>query len=128
MDGSSLTKGGRYPSLFSFAIFLYPTKRIFPPASGACGQISAPGEAARLASLASLGLRWLSYDHEGRPLTRIEKAPMESRDRCELVWRILSDNSTEAIEETLKEKEATSRKSTIQGMANPKSLQQRAEK
>jgi hypothetical protein len=41
-------------------------------------------------------------------LTRIEKAPMESRDRCELVWRILSDNSIEAIDETLKKKEATS--------------------
>jgi hypothetical protein len=41
-------------------------------------------------------------------LTRIEKAPMESRDRCELVWRILSDNSIEAIDETLKKKESTS--------------------
>jgi hypothetical protein len=41
-------------------------------------------------------------------LTRIEKAPMESRDRCELVWQILSDNSIEAIDETLKKKEATS--------------------
>jgi hypothetical protein len=35
-------------------------------------------------------------------LTRIEKTPMESRDRCELVWRILSENSIEAIDETLK--------------------------
>jgi hypothetical protein len=41
-------------------------------------------------------------------LTRIEKAPMESRDNCELVWQILSDNSIEAIDETLKKKEATS--------------------
>jgi hypothetical protein len=41
-------------------------------------------------------------------LTRIEKAPMESRDRCELVWRILSDDSIEAVDETLKKKEATS--------------------
>ena len=39
-------------------------------------------------------------------LTRIEKAPMEPRDRCELVWQILSDNSIEAIDETLKKKEA----------------------
>ena len=37
-------------------------------------------------------------------LTRIEKAPMESRDRCELVWRILSDNSIDSIDETLKNK------------------------
>jgi hypothetical protein len=29
----------------------------------------------------------------GNLLTRIEKTPMESRDRCELVWRILSENS-----------------------------------
>jgi len=37
-------------------------------------------------------------------LTRIEKAPMESRDRCELVWRILSDDSIEAVDETLKKR------------------------
>ena len=28
--------------------------------------------------------------------------------KCELVWRILSDNSIEAIDETLKKKESTS--------------------
>jgi hypothetical protein len=39
-------------------------------------------------------------------LTRIEKAPMESRVRCELVWRILNEDSIEAIDETLKKKEA----------------------
>jgi hypothetical protein len=48
-------------------------------------------------------------------LTRIEKAPMKSRDRCELVWRVLSDNSIETIDETLNEKEATSQKSTPHG-------------
>ena len=32
---------------------------------------------------------------------------MESRDRCELVWRILSDSSIETIDEILKKKEAT---------------------
>jgi hypothetical protein len=37
-------------------------------------------------------------------LTRIEKASMESRERCELVWRILSDNSIDAIDEILKKK------------------------
>jgi hypothetical protein len=37
-------------------------------------------------------------------LARIEKAPMDSRERCELVWRILSDNSIEAIDEILKKK------------------------
>jgi hypothetical protein len=39
-------------------------------------------------------------------LTRIEKTPMGSRVRCELVWRILSEDSIEAIDETLKKKEA----------------------
>lgn len=31
---------------------------------------------------------------------------MKSRVRCELVWRILSEDSIEAIDETLKKKEA----------------------
>ena len=47
-------------------------------------------------------------------LTRIEKASMEARDRCELVRRILSDDSIEAIDEILKKKEAAARTSTIQ--------------
>jgi hypothetical protein len=37
-------------------------------------------------------------------LTRIEKASMESRERRELVWRILSGNSIDAIDEILKKK------------------------
>lgn len=39
-------------------------------------------------------------------LSRIEKAPMEARDRCELVWQILTGNSTEPIHNALREKEA----------------------
>jgi hypothetical protein len=38
-------------------------------------------------------------------LSRIEKAPIESRDRCELACRILNGDSIEAIDETLKKKE-----------------------
>lgn len=39
-------------------------------------------------------------------LSRIKEAPMEARDRCEFVWRILSGESIDAIDEALKEKEA----------------------
>lgn len=39
-------------------------------------------------------------------LARIKEAPMEARDRCEFVWRILSGESIDAIDEALKEKEA----------------------
>jgi hypothetical protein len=59
-------------------------------------------------------------------LTRIEKVPMKSRDRCELVWRILSDNSIETIDETLNEKEAISQKSTPHG--NVECSKQKVEK
>jgi hypothetical protein len=37
-----------------------------------------------------------------------------------MVWRILSENSIEAIDEILKKKETTSKKSTIQSMASPR--------
>jgi hypothetical protein len=40
-------------------------------------------------------------------LSRIEKATMESRDRCELVWRILSGDSIDAIDKILKETEVS---------------------
>jgi hypothetical protein len=43
-------------------------------------------------------------------LMRIKKAPMESRERCELVCRILNDNAIDAIDEILKAKEANSQK------------------
>jgi hypothetical protein len=39
-------------------------------------------------------------------LSRIEKAPMESRDRCELVFRILAGDSIGEIEEALKKVES----------------------
>jgi len=39
-------------------------------------------------------------------LSRIEKAPMEARDRCELVSRILSGASIDSIDDAVKEKEA----------------------
>jgi hypothetical protein len=40
-------------------------------------------------------------------LSRIEKAPLESRSRCELVCRILDGAAIESIEEELKKKEVT---------------------
>jgi hypothetical protein len=40
-------------------------------------------------------------------LSRIEKASIESRDRCELVWRVLTGDSITAIDEALKNKEAS---------------------
>ena len=40
-------------------------------------------------------------------LSRIEKEPLESRQRCELVCRVLSGDSIAAIDETLKKKEAS---------------------
>lgn len=40
-------------------------------------------------------------------LSRIEKEPLESRQRCELVCRILSGDSIAAIDESLKKKEAS---------------------
>ncbi len=40
-------------------------------------------------------------------LFRIEKTPMESRKRCELVWRILRGDSAEAIDAELNEVEAS---------------------
>lgn len=39
-------------------------------------------------------------------LSRIEKASIELRERCELVWRILAGDSITAIDEALKNKEA----------------------
>lgn len=38
-------------------------------------------------------------------LTRIEKTPLEAKNRCELVWQILAGDSVEAINEALKKKE-----------------------
>ena len=40
-------------------------------------------------------------------LSRIERAPMESRDRCELVMRVLAGEPSEAIDEAVKKKEAS---------------------
>jgi hypothetical protein len=40
-------------------------------------------------------------------ISRIEKAPLEARDRCDLIWRILRGESIQAIDEILKEKEAS---------------------
>jgi hypothetical protein len=40
-------------------------------------------------------------------ISRIEKASLESRDRCHLIWRLLTGDSIEAIDETLKEKVPT---------------------
>jgi hypothetical protein len=39
-------------------------------------------------------------------LARIGRASIESRDRCEMVWHILSGNPIDAIDETLKKMEA----------------------
>jgi hypothetical protein len=40
-------------------------------------------------------------------LSRIEKASIESRERCELVWRVFKGDSIQAIGETLKKKETS---------------------
>jgi len=40
-------------------------------------------------------------------LSRIEKAPLESRKRCELVWQILGGSPFQSIDEELKKKEVT---------------------
>lgn len=39
-------------------------------------------------------------------ISRIKDAPMEARDRCEFVWRILGGESIDAVDEALKKKEA----------------------
>jgi hypothetical protein len=40
-------------------------------------------------------------------LSRIEKASIESRDRCELVLKILAGTTVESIDEELQKKEGT---------------------
>ena len=54
---------------------------------------------------------WRSVDRPTEELdllARIEKAPMESKDRCELVWKILAGSPSGPIDEELKKKESAS--------------------
>jgi hypothetical protein len=39
-------------------------------------------------------------------LSRIKSAPMEARDRCECVWRILSRELIDSVDGAFKKKEA----------------------